>query len=141
MRVFIFVWLVGVAGMVALAQEAVPKMPAGQAVTFTADQVARGKLAYGRACLDCHGEALDNGEFGGPPLRGADFLRRWTRGTVGALYAYTKSRMPVDRPGALGDQAYADLVAFILDANGYPSGDNELPTDRKAQALMRLHRD
>jgi hypothetical protein len=32
------------------------------------------------------GSSLDNGEFGGPPLKGGYFRTRWGQGSVAALY-------------------------------------------------------
>jgi len=121
-----------------IAAARIPQMR--NVVTFTAEQVTEGKTTYEHNCQDCHGSSLDNGEFGGPPLRGARFLQRWDSGSVASLYTYTKTKMPPDRPGGLSDKVYADLVAFILRSNGYPSGEKELPTDPKAQEPMSLKR-
>src|SRR5262245_37410837 len=104
--------------------------------TFTAAQAERGHAVYGRNCVDCHGTELNNGEFGGPSLKGQFFLQKWAAGGVGALFSFTKSVMPPDRPGGLTDQNYADLVAFILSSNGIAPGDKELPTDPAALANM-----
>jgi mono/diheme cytochrome c family protein len=122
-------------------QQADSNMSARNALTFTAEQVAQGKSAYEHNCKDCHGLELDNGEFGGAPLRGSYFRKRWGSGSVANLYAYTKSKMPPDRPGMLSDKVYADMVAYILQFNGYKSGDKELPADPKAQQSMSLKRD
>jgi mono/diheme cytochrome c family protein len=110
-------------------------------VSFTADQVARGEEIYSRRCTDCHGDTLDNGEFGGAPLNGSYFKQHWGGGTVAGLLAFTKAKMPPDRPGSLTDQNYADLAAFLLDANGYAKGDKELPPDTPSQQMMTLKRD
>jgi mono/diheme cytochrome c family protein len=109
-------------------------------VSFTADQVARGEEIYARRCADCHGSTLDNGEFGGAPLNGAYFKQHWGGGTVAGLVAFAKAKMPPDRPGSLTDQNYADITAFLLDANGYPKGDKELPPDAPSQQAMSLKR-
>jgi mono/diheme cytochrome c family protein len=109
-------------------------------VSFTADQVASGAEIYDRRCADCHGSTLDNGEFGGAPLNGSYFRQHWGGGTVAGLVAYARAKMPPDRPGSLTDQNYADLTAFLLDANGYPKGDKELPPDTPAQQAMSLKR-
>ena len=85
--------------------------------------------------------AGDNGEFGGAPLRGTYFRSKWGNGSVANLYAYTKNRMPPDRPGALSDKVYTDLVAYLLQVNGYESGGRELPADPKVQQSMSLKRD
>jgi mono/diheme cytochrome c family protein len=109
-------------------------------VTFTADQVARGSDIYAERCVQCHGDTLDNGEFGGAPLNGSYFKKHWGAGSVAALVAFMKAKMPPDRPGSLTDQSYADLTAFLLDANDYPKGDKELPPDTPSQQAMSLKR-
>ena len=40
--------------------------------------------------------------------------------------------MPEDGPGRLSDQEYIDVVAYILDANEYPTGAQELVPDMAA---------
>jgi mono/diheme cytochrome c family protein len=109
-------------------------------VSFTADQVARGSDIYVERCVQCHGDTLDNGEFGGAPLNGSYFKKHWGAGSVAALVAFMKAKMPPDRPGILTDQSYADLTAFLLDANDYRKGDKELPPDTPSQQAMSLKR-
>jgi hypothetical protein len=46
--------------------------------------------------------------------------------------------MPPNQPGKLSPQNYADITAFILDKNGYASGNTELPVDPEAQGHMSL---
>lgn len=109
-------------------------------VSFTADQVSRGSDIYVDRCVQCHGDTLDNGEFGGAPLNGKYFKQHWGGGSVAALVAYMKAKMPPDRPGSLTDQSYADLASFLLDNNDYPKGDKELPPDTASQQAMSLKR-
>jgi mono/diheme cytochrome c family protein len=109
-------------------------------VSFTADQVAHGSDIYSDRCVQCHGDKLDNGEFGGAALNGMYFKQHWSGGSVAALIGYMKAKMPPDRPGSLTDQSYADLAAFLLDANDYPKGDKELPHDTASQQKLTLKR-
>jgi mono/diheme cytochrome c family protein len=109
-------------------------------VSFTADQAARGSDIYAERCVQCHGDTLDNGEFGGAPLNGSYFKQHWGGGSAAALVGFMKAKMPPDRPGSLTDQSYANLAAFLLDANGYPKGDKELPPESSSQELMTLKR-
>jgi mono/diheme cytochrome c family protein len=109
-------------------------------VSFTAEQVTHGSDIYVDRCVQCHGDTLDNGEFGGAPLNGSYFSKHWGGGSVAGLIGFMKAKMPPDRPGSLTDQSYADLAAFLLDANGYPKGDKELPPDTPAQQAMSLKR-
>ncbi|MGA7940523.1 MAG: c-type cytochrome [Bradyrhizobium sp.] len=109
-------------------------------VSFTADQVTRGSDIYADRCVQCHGDKLDNGEFGGAALNGKYFKQHWGGGAAAGLVAYMKAKMPPDRPGSLTDQSYADLAAFLLDANDYPKGDKEFPPDTASQQAMSLKR-
>jgi mono/diheme cytochrome c family protein len=108
--------------------------------SFTLAQAERGEAAYQHNCLDCHGSRLDNGEFGGPPLKGASFSRHWDAANVAALFCFMKAKMPPDRPGQLNNETYADLIAYILGENGFKPGDKELPADVNAQQAMSLKR-
>jgi mono/diheme cytochrome c family protein len=112
--------------------------PATTALSFTAEQAEHGEAAYVRNCQDCHGTTLDNGEFGGAPLKGSWFRQHWGNGSVAALHGKIKTTMPPDRPGQLSEQNYLDLTAFLLSQNGYAPGDKELPTDLDAQQKMSL---
>jgi PQQ-dependent dehydrogenase (s-GDH family) len=110
---------------------------AGNPPTFTAEQAARGKVAYDANCVSCHGPDLISANYG-PPLAGAYFDGKWTGQTVGALYTHTHDRMPPSQPGSLPDATYADLVAYILQTNGFAPGDTELPTDIDALNGMTI---
>jgi mono/diheme cytochrome c family protein len=115
-----------------------PAKPAASGPSFTKTQAERGETAYQHNCLDCHGSTLDNGEFGGPPLKGASFAKHWDAANVAALSGFMKAKMPPDRPGQLNDETYADLIAYILGENGFKPGDKELPADPNAQQAMSL---
>jgi mono/diheme cytochrome c family protein len=125
----------------ALCVVAAPALSAQTAApSYTAAQAERGKTSYQHSCQDCHGSELDNGDFGGPPLRGSAFRSHWGSGSAGALFAFLKATMPPDNPGGLTDTTYADILAFVLQGNGYPAGDAELPSDADALQRMMLGR-
>jgi mono/diheme cytochrome c family protein len=105
---------------------------------FTETQVERGRALYQKNCQDCHGTQLDNGEFGGAPLKGSYFRQHWGSGDVGGLFGYVSALMPPDRPGQLSPQSYADLTAFLLSSNGYEAGGEELTADPDAQRRMSM---
>jgi mono/diheme cytochrome c family protein len=105
---------------------------------FTDEQVARGKSIYQKNCQDCHGSTLDNGEFGGAPLKGSYFRQHWGAGDVSGLFGYMNTLMPPDRPGQLSPQSYVDLTAFLLSNNGYVAGAEELTADPDAQRKMTM---
>jgi mono/diheme cytochrome c family protein len=105
---------------------------------FTEEQVARGRSIYQKNCQDCHGSTLDNGEFGGAPLKGSYFRQHWGSGDVSGVFGYMSTLMPPDRPGQLSPQSYVDLTAFVLSNNGYAAGPEELTADEAAQRKMTM---
>jgi len=106
-------------------------------VTITAAQVERGQAVYGEFCEKCHGDQLNNGQFG-PPIKGDFFRDMWADKTVGDLFLQTVKTMPPDDPGFLRDQEYADIIAYILNANGLEPGGGELPGDPEALKPMNF---
>lgn len=60
----------------------------------------------------------------GPALKGDVFSSHWMEGSLDALYTKVKS-MPPNRAN-LDDSAYGDLLAFLLEANAFPAGTQEL---------------
>lgn len=129
------------AEVLTLRQKVVPETPAvaltSVPVTFTAVQSERGQASYTENCENCHGTALNDGEYA-PTLKGSIFLRHWEDGSLAALYGKINSTMPLDRPGELSEQSYVDLTAFLLSKNGYTAGDKELPADNQQQRNMSL---
>ena len=89
---------------------------------YTAEQAERGHAAYERSCAGCHeGQDAD-----GPELIGKAFLDRWREDSLESLFSFIRTTMPGNAPGALDERTYADVVAFLLEANGLPAGTREL---------------
>ena len=95
---------------------------------YSADQAARGKIVYEASCAVCHSADL-TGSDQGRPLAGDPFKQDWMEDTVGNLYSRMSRLMPFEEPGSLNDQAYLDVLAYILEFNLYPVGSEELTTD------------
>jgi PQQ-dependent dehydrogenase (s-GDH family) len=104
---------------------------------FTATQVAAGKTAYNANCAVCHGSTLTNGTFG-PPVGGEYFKNKWSGKTVRAFYDKAQKTMPPAAPGSLTRDAYANIVAYILQLNGYQEGTTPLPEQGEAQDKMTI---
>jgi quinoprotein glucose dehydrogenase len=95
---------------------------------YSAEQVGRGRKGYNSQCARCHGENL-LGNDDAPPLVDQDFLDNWNGKSVGSLVELTRKKMPSDGPGKLSRQFCTDVVAYILNANGYPAGGHNLEPD------------
>jgi mono/diheme cytochrome c family protein len=118
-------------GAIFVAGASAQPATAQRRASFTTVQADRGRDAYTSSCADCHGANLDDGEFGGPPLKGAAFRAKWFGfgNSIGTLFAYAVEAMPPDRAGRLPRETYADLVAYLLSVNGITPGDHDLPAD------------
>lgn len=97
---------------------------------FTKLQVEAGSALYSTNCATCHGKDL-RGTEGGNPLMGDRFVDRWKEKSLGELFDLTKATMPKNNPQSLDDAAYASLLAFILDANAFPSGSVALSVNKE----------
>ena len=96
---------------------------------YTEEQATRGEDVYRAECQLCHLKDLRGGGFASGLVNGA-FTTRWNGRNLGDLYAITRSTMPQGAPASLSPQEYVDIAAFLLKANGYPVGEEELSPDR-----------
>jgi hypothetical protein len=94
---------------------------------YTEAQAARGQTAYTSACSGCHQPTLTG--YGGL-LVGEKFMDHWREDNVGSFYHVMKTTMPRGGPASLGDKAYLDIMAFILQTNSFPAGKTELTLDK-----------
>jgi mono/diheme cytochrome c family protein len=104
---------------------------------YTSAQGARGKTAYIDNCARCHGSALE-GSDEIPALASAHLMVDFDGQTAGDLVKRIQTTMPMDAPGTLNAVKVADIAAFILQANGLPAGEAELPADPSAQSLIHF---
>jgi len=87
---------------------------------YTDAQAAHGADRYKQVCAMCHGPALEgNGEA--PPLVGR-FMPDWEGTNLSDLYDKIHDTMPLFAPATLKPEDTGDILAFILQANGFPSG-------------------
>jgi alcohol dehydrogenase (cytochrome c) len=59
-------------------------------------------------------------------LAGSDFLNQWGGRTASDLISFMRLTMPPGTQGSLGEQAYVNLAAFLLQSNGAPAGSQTL---------------
>jgi cytochrome c len=114
--------------------------PAKQSVwdgVYTEAQAARGERQYGRSCEQCHGPDMSGDQVEEIPSLVLDsFMTDWNGKSVRELFETVKRSMPKDKPGSLGTGAYIDVVAYLLQANKFPSGAREL--DRNPERLAPI---
>ncbi len=111
------------------APDAAAAPDASSGALYTSRQATRGDGLFRDNCVSCHSAS----EFAG-----ASFQRRWRNRAVGDIYEFVLYSMPDDNPGGLPEQTYADIVAYMLSLNDFPTGDAELPTALDALMEMKM---
>ncbi len=102
---------------------------------FTEEQAERGRLAFNRNCGFCHSVGPGRG-FGGTFLqRESGGVRVWP-----SVYYFFKKleAMPAYDTTAISQQTRADIAAYILKANNYPSGRQALTPDYAVMKTLTL---
>ncbi|MEO6340547.1 MAG: cytochrome c [Caulobacteraceae bacterium] len=104
---------------------------------FAPAQAEHGADLYRQRCAQCHGDNLNDGEFG-PSLKGAFFKGQWGGKTVGELFTLLTTTMPPGQVGVMTPDDYADLMALLLKANAVAAEGAPLPADPKALAGLTI---
>jgi hypothetical protein len=73
-------------------------------------------------------------------LKGEGFLSHWENGSVNALFKKISETMPPNGPNETTDEAKIDIIAFLLQSNGFPVGKAELKLDADALEAIEIAR-
>ena len=96
---------------------------------FTESQASRGEATFRRVCSACH----DTNEFSG-----GRFRLTWVGQSAADLFDTIATLMPEGDPGSLTPAQYAGVVAYLLQLNGYPAGEEALPTSLSALRALEI---
>ena len=97
-----------------------PAAKSTMAGVYTAEQATAGEKVYGNICTGCHNLGSHKGQT---------FAQKWKGRPLSELYEQIADKMPEDDPGSLTPAESAQVVAYILQANGNPAGTQPLSTD------------
>jgi S-disulfanyl-L-cysteine oxidoreductase SoxD len=108
---------------------------------YSEEQARRGENQYGRFCESCHGADLSGNQVDEVPALTWDaFLMQWNDRTVKDLFDSVKRSMPRDNPGSLNLRAYVDVIAYLLQANKFPSGAKDLSLNEDVLGQIVIER-
>ncbi len=99
---------------------------------YTEQQAAAGHDKYEAICAACH----EGDEPEANPPKGSEFIERWRDAPLSFLHNFIHTSMPGDHPGTLSNADYIHLIAYLLQANGYPKGPSELTAARTREILL-----
>ena len=117
----VLIWAVAVASIG--AQEPAKSVNDG---VYSTSQAGRGQALFQSICTTCH--APDR-------FTGKEFISGWTGKPLSELFKVIQT-MPEDNPGSLNAQQYADVMAYFLRLNNFPTGSDELKGD--ADVLAKI---
>ena len=104
---------------------------------YTKEQSTRGAAVFAKLCERCHiPEKVPTGKKPDPPVIGVKFLETWQDRTLGELFATIYTTMPSDGSATLTTDQTVDLVAHLLQANGFPEGTTPLKNDDAMKAVV-----
>jgi S-disulfanyl-L-cysteine oxidoreductase SoxD len=98
---------------------------------YSEAQAVRGQSEYATHCASCHRDDLSGYNN---ILKGARFMQKYRESSLHLLFDKTKTTMPRGAPATLSDKAYVDIVAYMLKANEFPAGTQEL----RVEDLQRI---
>lgn len=113
---------------------------ASPVASYTAAQADRGKKVYVDACSACHGDKMEGDGDRALPLAADQFNSQWLGRPVIGKWNFMVLNMPFDKPGELPKETYADIMAYILQFNGVPVGDEPFPIAPAANLLIQRRR-
>ena len=90
---------------------------------YTTAQATHGEETYLSACASCHKRGTYSGDA---------FTKMWNGRPLSDLFEWISEKMPKDNPGSLTMPQSAEVLAYILQQNGMPAGQTELPADSEA---------
>lgn len=96
---------------------------------YSIEQGKRGRAYYDAFCAACHADDLSGtlaADAGAPPLLGVPFMTSLEQKGIAAVFDYMKATMPADDPSSLEDAEYTDILAYLIQANGFPAGSRAL---------------
>jgi polar amino acid transport system substrate-binding protein len=103
---------------------------------FTLAQAGSGKQKFLDNCAQCHGDTLAG--RAGPALKGPHFAPAAAQFHVGDIFTVVSQNMPATEPGSLPKDDYVEIMAFLLQQNGYPAGHKALTFKEAKESKVAL---
>lgn len=103
---------------------------------YTQAQADAGSQKFAANCAICHGKDLTG--MAGPALKGKNFASVKADFHVSDVFKILTENMPATQPGSLPKQDYVEIMAFLLEQNGYPAGATPLTFAKAHGSQVKL---
>jgi mono/diheme cytochrome c family protein len=133
----VLVWIATLAAFSEVTgSAAVQKTTAGG--VYSKAQADGAKAQYDKLCADCHPFTVAGKKRPADvPLGGEPFFENWEGRSLDQLMTTIALTMPNDGSAIVTDAEAANLVAYILQQNGFPAGTKALAKDAGAVVVAR----
>jgi polar amino acid transport system substrate-binding protein len=108
--------------------------PGAPPAIYTEAQQTAGAKKFAAICAVCHGAQLQG--LAGPTLKGPNFASVKAAFAVSDIFAIVSQNMPASAPGSLQPDDYVEIMAFLLNQNGYPAGSTALTFDEASKSTV-----
>jgi cytochrome c5 len=132
------VWAVALAFSTAgPAQASSPQATSNEGI-YTKAQADGAKKQFDKICADCHPFTVAAKKKPKDlPLGDEPFFEQWTGRPLTELVTLIALTMPNDGSAVVTEEEAVDLVAYILQQNGYPAGSKPLTKETASAVLAR----
>jgi cytochrome c-type protein NapC len=96
---------------------------------YTAEQAASGEKLFEHSCSTCHGRKLEG--VSGPALSGVTWQQRFGGAKLLTVWGEIKGPMATYAGTSFTTQESLDILAFLLQQNGLPAGNEPLADTRE----------
>jgi mono/diheme cytochrome c family protein len=100
---------------------------------YSDTQAARGQAEYGSQCASCHRDDLSGYQS---ILKGERFMSDYREASLYRLFDKMKTTMPRNSAGSLSDDAYLAILSYVLQANDFPAGHDDLKLEDLGHVLV-----
>ena len=104
---------------------------------YTAEQASIGATLYASDCVSCHGAKLEGGA--GPALNGISWNQKFAGTKLLTIWGQIHGPMAQYAGSTFTEQQSLDILAFLLQQNGLPSGTQPLADTRQLSRALPLN--
>jgi mono/diheme cytochrome c family protein len=105
---------------------------------YTKAQADRASEQFAKMCAECHPFSAAAKKKPKDVLLGDEpFVKAWDGRPLGEMVTTIVMTMPNDGSGVVSEAESLDLVAFILQQNGYPAGSQPLTKESAAGIVLK----
>jgi mono/diheme cytochrome c family protein len=105
---------------------------------YTKAQAEGAKAQFEKLCAECHAFTVAAKKKPKDlPLGDEPFFESWTGRPLSEMISTIALTMPNDGSAVVSDKEATDLVAYILQQNGFPAGSNPLSKETAAAVVER----